>query len=385
MTSDAISSTITDSSRPRTPPQGVGPIHGTNFAQGRAMPHSTSHLGPHPARTFTPAWVDVVFKRLLGEHPKLLRAMLHAVLAFPQPIVDCEILDSALGDENADSKDIRLDLLVRLADRTHVNVEMQSTTPPGVTERLLYYWARMHSVAIRRGGGYLPAPRSISILWSRRELFRSPDFHHRFRILNQHGRPFSDGLAIHVLELSHLDVAEAEGASPDVIRWARLLLAESEGELQDLAREDLIMRDASFALKDLQVDPDFRSIAELRRDAAICFLLEKAAAHEAGLEMGKELGLAQGREIGLEQGREIGLEQGREIGLEQGRELGFGEGLRRGLAVQRKLLIDILELRFGALLDDRRAAVLSATADDVARWTAVAASAPSLDEVFTAT
>jgi predicted transposase/invertase (TIGR01784 family) len=68
---------------------------------------------------------------------------------------------------------------------------------------------------------------------------------------------------------------------------------------------------------------------------------------------------------GLEQGLQQGLQQGVQQGLQQGAEQGRLEGLRRG---KQEDLLKLLGARFGEVPDDLRAAVASATVDELDAW-----------------
>ena len=85
----------------------------------------------------------------------------------------------------------------------------------------------------------------------------------------------------------------------------------------------------------------------------------------------------EGFQQGLQQGRELGLEQGRELGLEQGRELGLELGRRR-------LLLELLEGRFGQLTEDALARLERADEAALHRYAQRLLTAASLDDVFAA-
>lgn len=75
----------------------------------------------------------------------------------------------------------------------------------------------------------------------------------------------------------------------------------------------------------------------------------------------------EGFQQGLQQGRELGLEQGRELGLELGR---------------RRLLLELLEGRFGQLTEKARARLESADEQALQRYAQRLLTAGSLDDVF---
>jgi len=47
-----------------------------------------------------------------------------------------------------------LDIHVHLADGRHVDVEMQAALHPGLIQRIVRYWARVHGSQLSPGDGY---------------------------------------------------------------------------------------------------------------------------------------------------------------------------------------------------------------------------------------
>ncbi len=85
------------------------------------------------------------------------------------------------------------------------------------------------------------------------------------RELHTHAR-FGDQLAIHVLQLSSLSSAHVDdqGYTVAVKRWARLLMAHDDAELDRLASEDPIMSTAKQTLEQLSQDPTTHRLARER-------------------------------------------------------------------------------------------------------------------------
>ena len=84
---------------------------------------------------------------------------------------------------------------------------------------------------------------------------------------------------------------------------------------------------------------------------------------------------------GAEQLREEGRMQGLERGLERGREEGREEGRRAG---QARLLIKLLDLRFGAVAYGYAGRVHAADEAQVDQWAERVLDAADIDEVFEA-
>jgi predicted transposase/invertase (TIGR01784 family) len=296
---------------------------------------------PPPPRFLSPG-LDIVFRRLLIDNPPLLRAMLTAVLRPESPITETVLLPAQPEGGLALAKDIVLDVRVGLRDGSQIDVEMQSRAPAGTRERILLYWSRMFGASFERGQGYIDAPRCVSIIWSGQPLLPHPEFHRRITLRDGGGRSFTDVLEFHVLELAHLGLAEVETENADVIRWAKFLLARNEGEIHDLAREDMVMSEAERSLLKLSDFPGFVSEAQQRADALMF------------------------SEIFLRRARRDGLVEGRAEGHAEG----LADGLARGQAEGRALLfLELLEQRFPGLPPDARARVERASPEEITTWT----------------
>jgi hypothetical protein len=76
--------------------------------------------------------------------------------------------------------------------------------------------------------------------------------------------------------------------------------------------------------------------------------------------------------------RAAGVEIGREEGVGIGRE----EGVELGRVTQARMVLRLLQRKFGALPEDTEARVLRGDSGDLGRWCERILDAPSLDDVF---
>jgi flagellar biosynthesis/type III secretory pathway protein FliH len=169
-----------------------------------------------------------------------------------------------------------------------------------------------------------------------------PAFHHVARLrVDGSGEPFGSRQEIHVLELPRLNLADPSRDPPALLRWARFLLAEEEGEIEDLANEDETMKDAAQKYQALTQSTEFISLARRHQDALWW--------QERSKVVGEEKAKAKGREEGREEGRIEGEERGHAAG--------------RADAV-----LDVLAERFGRVGDDVRERVLRGTEEELTSW-----------------
>ncbi len=252
---------------------------------------------------------DIVFKMLFARpgNEALLISLIEAVIRPRSPIVSVAVLNPALVREQVDDRGIVLDVLVRLADGTRVNLEMQCDPRGAILERWLYHWARLYCGGIQRGDEYEKLTPVVCIVFVDARI--GTRFHELHRLVEVHAHCVSsEHLALHVIALPRLG-ENTDDESEGLLRWARFFRARSDGELQSIADEDAIMTQAKTALEELSQDDLARQLAEDRRRAEVIRGLER----ERDLEEGEARGFEKGVERTL---RETIAELAEDYGLE---------------------------------------------------------------------
>ncbi|PAY15621.1 hypothetical protein CKO51_30930 [Rhodopirellula sp. SM50] len=115
--------------------------------------------------------VDFACKRLLGspDHPAITLHFLNAVLGGHPPIANVQILNPIIGKSFDDDKASILDVLATDDHGRFIDIEIQTTLPAGLSERLTYYAASQLVEQLGEGDGY----RRIAATTTRSGLFRS--------------------------------------------------------------------------------------------------------------------------------------------------------------------------------------------------------------------
>lgn len=263
--------------------------------------------------TFLAPTLDVVFKLLFTRHadsPEALTGLLTAVLRPPSPITAIEVLNPALGASEVDDKDIVLDIFVRLADGTTLNVEMQARKLDAYRDRLLFYWARAYGKLLGAGEGYPRLRPTVVVAFLGFRDDDNPRFHSVFRLLEAHSHAsYSDALAIHLVQLpllaqlTDLDRRD-EGA---LLHWSRFFAARTHEEAKAAAMNDPAVSKANDILERLTADPDVQELAHRRELAQANRLITHGAIHERGRREGEARGIRVGEERGIRVGEERGL------------------------------------------------------------------------------
>ncbi|HYQ16567.1 MAG TPA: Rpn family recombination-promoting nuclease/putative transposase, partial [Polyangiaceae bacterium] len=301
--------------------------------------------------------IDLVFSLLFGaeQNRRLLISFLNDVLQPETLIASVEVLPSRPEMTDVEGKLVFLDLRVRLANGEDIDVEMQTRRHAALRARVLLYWGRMYTGQLQRGDSYSGLQRCVVVLITDFRELLGHEFHSVFQVRERsRGDLLSDHLEVHVLELPKLP--DVVGVSELALaRWCRFLAAETDEQIEALAMEHPVLKEAKDALDRLSADPEARERAERR---AVELRL-----HEYGAHLLRE----QGREEGREQGREEGRERGREEGREQ-----------QKLATLRRQLF----VKFGTLPAEVEARIQSATDCDVERWLERVVVGGSVEDVF---
>ena len=254
--------------------------------------------------------VDYAFKKVFGSEANVpvLLSLLEAVLKPPpeRRIIALEILNPFNDKDALDDKLSILDVKARDQQGRQYNVEMQMVGASSFLQRVLYYWAVLHSQQLREGSPYTATQPTISISFVNGVLFpQVPDYHLDFQLRSARhpGLIFSDQQSMHVLELRKFGRRAEELTDPlDV--WCYFLVHGMELDTDNLpvAMRTPAVQKAMEVLQMLTQNNEERERYESRHKAEwdrVAFVREA-----------RELGLAEG----LEKGREEGLEKGLVLG-----------------------------------------------------------------------
>jgi predicted transposase/invertase (TIGR01784 family) len=185
-----------------------------------------------------------------------------------------------------DDKSIALDVRVRLANGEQVDVEMQTQRHPALRERALYYWARLYVGQQQHGSPYTDLRRCAVIWITNFNELAGQRFHSVFGLREvRDAAPLTDHLEVHLLELPKLREALDRNDEPTLVAWARFLTATVDEDLETLAMENPVLKQAKDALDRLSADPAARERAEQREMALF--------SHELGLSRARREGKAE--------------------------------------------------------------------------------------------
>ena len=254
-------------------------------------------------------------------------------------------LDSSLPAENSEGKRVFLDLRVKLSTGEDINVEVQTTYKKHFLNRILYYWAKLHSQSLKKGEGYDKITPTYSLIFTEKSFLdkRVKDFMSSFSIRRDE-EPyilFNKDLRIVIVELSKLDKARSDLFDFKEF-WCYFLKKSGELTKEDrkcLSRHEEL-EEAMKHFDKLSQEEKLQQIALDQHMTEVIHDLDRSGWIEEGMQKGIQKGIEQGREQGIQEGMEKGMQEGREQGMQKGIEKGIEQGKEQG---REELILKMLE------------------------------------------
>jgi predicted transposase/invertase (TIGR01784 family) len=255
--------------------------------------------------------VDFAFKLMLGspEHTAVTIHFLNAVLDGLPRITQVTILNPILDKESADDKLAVLDILAKDEFGRLLNIEMQTSLPAGLSQRLTYYASSLYCNKLDQGEDYPRLRPAICICVLERALFsQHPQLHLDFRLREANGTLLTDDLQIHLVELpkSRATAHNIEEVSP-LERWAFFL--RNAEHLTTAAIRELLpepeFAEAAGVLEMIGRTPEqerqYAARLKFQRDEAARLLYAREEGLAEGEAKGEQLGRLKGQIQLLEQ------------------------------------------------------------------------------------
>lgn len=242
-------------------------------------------------RDIVKAKLDVIFKKLFTSNNEVLRGFLSDILDIPkEEIKKLEIINPNILPAYIEGKQGQLDLKMQV-DEKIINVEIQLRNKGDFKDRALYYWAKMFSDEIKRGGDYNDLKQTIAINIVDFRLFDCDDFYSTFTMIekNRHEK-LTDKCSIIFLEL--VKRAKKVNRNDRKMLWVQLIDAETEEEL-DMLNETGVpeIQEAVMILHEMSADEEIREMARLREK----WIRDEKSLIRTSKEEGRAEGKAEGR------------------------------------------------------------------------------------------
>lgn len=267
--------------------------------------------------------VDFAFKLMLSSHghERVTVHFLNSILGETAKLASIVVQNPFVGPKFEDDKWIVLDILATDEHGRKYNIEMQTSLPAGLRQRLAFYDARLYVDQMREGDRYRELRPAIVICVLTKPLLRESDqLHTDFRFRSETGQVLTDDLQVHLLELTNLMIKrENLAAATPIEKWAFFLMhAENLTmvDIRELFPEPEIV-EAAGVLEVIKNTPE-------QMDNYIS-RLKYQLDEDARMEAARTEGLSEGRSEGRLEGELIGrIETLQEI-------LGVNEPTRKDL------------------------------------------------------
>ena len=248
--------------------------------------------------------VDFAFKLVFGspDHTRITIHFLNAVMQLERPITWVEILNPIQGKDRSEEKLVVLDVLAKDRDGRRYNIEMQTTLPTSLGQRLTYYNCLNYVRQLGEGEPYRVLRPAVSICVLDRVLFQQADeFHLSFRLrCDQRDLVFSDNLIFHMLELPKFrPVSDNIGNLNPLEKWLYFLRHAEHLDATELCTRlvDAEFEEATGVLKMISQSPEDRQFYEARlkflHDEQARLIAARAEGHAEGVERGQLAGKIQ--------------------------------------------------------------------------------------------
>jgi predicted transposase/invertase (TIGR01784 family) len=254
---------------------------------------------------------DVVFKKIFGQHPELIRSFLNGILPLPkdQLIETIDYLTPEQSPRIPGMKNTVVD--VKCTDQNgHIFiVEMQMTWSPSFIKRFLFGTSKAYVQQLDKGIPYssLCPVYGLAIVNARFEKDTAEWFHH-YRLTNVKDMDKTlEGMELIFLELPKFRPQTGEHRKIGSL-WMRFLQEIGNG-LETIPDEFKAIPEIARAAELAQESAYTRAELEAYDRYLDAIRVELTVRHDS-LEEGKLLGIAEGEQIGITKGEQIGVAKG---------------------------------------------------------------------------
>ncbi len=267
-----------------------------DFSQVPPMPEILRQLSLMHGKLPCKLTNDYLFHAVFQTNKRVLKELLAAILHLDSShIQELEILNPILLGDTINEKTCILDLFLLMNDNTRINIEMQVASADYYMDRTLLYACRAYD-SLERGEDYQELKPVIHIsLLANAPRKEEKKFYSENRLCDiRDGKIFSRNFSIIIVQLKENENAEKPEIDSGLDKWARLFLADTWEELQEMIKESEWMAETVYTLRNLTEDEKIRLECEARDR----YEHDRASLYGSGLREGLETGLKQGIERG---------------------------------------------------------------------------------------
>ena len=239
--------------------------------------------------------VNINFLTMLKseENKPILQDLLQCILGLSSDeITGLELMDKELTKEELSDKSGILDVKLKLANGTVIDIEIQASWNASFVKRTLFYWAKMYTADFKAGESYDNLHKCITINIIA-DGFRLNDAVHSEYLLQEKRAHtlLTDVLEVHFLDLQAAKRVKAkedgESKQNQLIHWLRFIGAKNKEERAMLATKSPILKMLNEQIDILSLSPVERKLYESRMKLKSDIATISEDQFKAGLQEGK--------------------------------------------------------------------------------------------------
>jgi len=238
---------------------------------------------------------DYAFKRFLGseENKPILQDLLQCILGLSSDeITGLELMDKELTKEELSDKSGILDVKLKLANGTVIDIEIQASWNASFVKRTLFYWAKMYTADFKAGESYDNLHKCITINIIADGFHLNDAVHSEYLLQEKRAHTLlTDVLEVHFLDLQAAKLAKAkedeESKQNQLIHWLRFIGAKNKEERAMLATKSPILKMLNEQIDILSLSPVERKLYESRMKLKSDIATISEDQFKAGLQEGK--------------------------------------------------------------------------------------------------
>jgi predicted transposase/invertase (TIGR01784 family) len=241
---------------------------------------------------------DLLFKILFVRHQDMLKRLVALLLGIRlESIKSFLITNTEIPPEVIKGKYCRLDVNMDV-DGQRVDLEVQVNDEGDYPERVLYYWARDYSTALKERESYTDLPRTVIINIVAFKMFDCDELYSVYEVRERTRHSLlTDRLCLIFCELPKLSELVDADAEDELKLWLTLFNAKTEEDLLSILKLGVpIMEQAIEAYRTVTTEEAFRELERARHFEKTNRWAALGNARREGLEEGIKEGIKEGEQ-----------------------------------------------------------------------------------------
>ena len=238
---------------------------------------------------------DLLFKMYFVQYPDLLKNLISEVLGIKiEDMKEFTITNPEIPPDIIGKKFCVLDINLKVNGQL-INLEVQVNVNEDFVVRTVYYWARLFSSTLPKGGNYKDLPRVVIISILDSPSFKSNDYHSEYLLIEKTNHTvLTDKIDLLYFELSK--IKSAIDKTNNLELWLRLFYAKTEEDLNKIEELEVpIMKEAVSAYRQVSESEKFQEMQRMYHKISMDEASALGYAEEKGRAEGKAEGIAEER------------------------------------------------------------------------------------------